>query len=298
MTNTEILEYIKKEAESLFGEERVETLSPSSSDSGKIEVTIHFPKLTIVNTKDDSHLITDLWVKVLFRSGGKFCDLWGTRTTQTPEEKQAMYLHSHLSRNDIGCWESFCTGESAVTDMKAKLTREFDKTALTSFFLLIEQMVAWESLEGVPYIKINEIANRTPVSSLNLSESQKQDVINTFLSKTESLNYDVTASQVGVNISLDEKQIEELLTEYYKTSSYMCKKIGNQYYAHVSNSNENYKIGETGWEFKGEQLDLLIKPNGFELSEDNLVIHPDLTRLINDYIQQDLSKFLEEKLAA
>ena len=74
-------------------------ISLPRKDKFHFEIVIHFPEIRITNSKDMSHTIRDLYVKLMptsTTSGMGFHDFQGKRMSATPEEIRANYKHSHL----------------------------------------------------------------------------------------------------------------------------------------------------------------------------------------------------------
>lgn len=140
-------------------------------------IIVHFPELTITNTKGNSHNIKDLFMLLPLyindsRNFIKIFDLYGFRTTFTYEEIASRYSHSHLSGNPYDCKQllfepnifpikaHYCTG-SGVINMTLGDVNSAEKFNEDTFSMLLVQMitmVSWESLEGTPYQYINEIS--------------------------------------------------------------------------------------------------------------------------------------------
>jgi len=82
------------------------------SPNGKIVLSIdiygivlYFPKITITNRNENSHLIKDLFTRIsltIGNNGLKIDNLEGGRTTLSYAEYCSHYYHSHLSTHAIG----------------------------------------------------------------------------------------------------------------------------------------------------------------------------------------------------
>lgn len=171
-TNLEIfLEKLHEVGKSWYGDNyRV------SSRSNEVALYILYPEKKITNGKR-THTMYDLIIKVTFPYNEAkliFSSLRGSRLTITPEELQSSYGFSHMQTiNNAG----FCYGSGPINGVIRKLTSVVDwlKTpnfdALEQLFFVLESYLAWESLEGGPYKKIQDIGSRTQVHT---SFSQNQ----------------------------------------------------------------------------------------------------------------------------
>jgi len=140
-------------------------------------IVIHFPELTITNTKRNSHNIKDLFMVLPLyindsRNFIRIFDLYGFRTTFTYEEIMSRYSHSHLSGNPYDCKQllnepnifpikaHYCTGSGIINmtlgDVNA--AEKFNEDTFSMLLVQMTTMVSWESLEGTPYQYINEIS--------------------------------------------------------------------------------------------------------------------------------------------
>lgn len=174
------------------------------------KLIIKFPEVEIKNSNRMKHTIKDLYVRIKLHET-KFNELFnedvidekyqgyqvifnnltipaglsGLRGTLTVHEYLAGYLHSHLSpwtNYSLG-WGSFCLGEGEIVQTLLLLSQvgEYTTELFTMLLLQIEVYVAWESLSGVPYIKMGAIgkSSTTPLNKLpTLRLSGIEDFIN------------------------------------------------------------------------------------------------------------------------
>jgi len=133
-------------------------------------IIIKFPEVTISNSKKMSHVIKDLYVKFSVKKDGKFGgDIKGVRTIISEEEFHTRYMHSHLpafSPESIR-FDNFCTGEGPINQVISLLRSKFDETNFTLFCLHLKNYVAWESLEGNPYMHMEYIGTNMGRTSGN-----------------------------------------------------------------------------------------------------------------------------------
>ena len=134
-------------------------------------ITIHFPNITISNSRGSKHNIRDLFVtlNIYDRIGQLYISrIEGFRTTFTYEELCSDYSHSHLSDNTYKYFryrdvfpvrQEFCLGigEISISKMDFNGSDEFDSKIFTGLLVQLFTLVSWESLEGTPYRYMDKI---------------------------------------------------------------------------------------------------------------------------------------------
>lgn len=152
---------------------------------------IKYPFITISNSKREYHTIKDLYVKFEFTSEGRMCGGAFTmqRSTYSLKEFLYNYKHSHVgtvfftggrisSRSNIREFSSVCLGTGPIKDIIAGLEAPyseegFNEVVFMQFLNLLDEFVAWESIEGVPY---RHLANISKQTIDNLTEVQENDL--------------------------------------------------------------------------------------------------------------------------
>lgn len=134
-----------------------------------VGIIVKFPEVTITNSKKKRHLIKDLFIRTRFRVHQNVLGIegvYGTRTTLTHAEHNSRYLHSHLGRhrlepsNKYFKFNRFCTGSGSINIAIADLNAQgFNEDRFISYLLNLGTLASWESLEGVPYVRIASINN-------------------------------------------------------------------------------------------------------------------------------------------
>lgn len=137
-----------------------------------LEIKILFPYIKIRNSSNQEHDITDILVSISFKINHElkwiFDKFKGTRLSCTSLEYYSRYFHSHLPTNNYNtaCFDNFCLGTSFLrTDfsefnLKGFSNNESDIIKWEAIVFGIKSYLEWESLEGVPYIKITNVTNR------------------------------------------------------------------------------------------------------------------------------------------
>lgn len=122
---------------------------------------INYPEIEIRNSMGQSHTIHDLTVKIkVNRDTGSLSPdhLYGKRFSLSPEEIEVGYCHSHLSSD---CWDfsnRFCQGGSSPFRLLVEgLNKVVSPDEFELFILQLKEYVSWESLEGSPYISMEDV---------------------------------------------------------------------------------------------------------------------------------------------
>ena len=146
----------------------------------KFWIFVHFPDLIIKNSIEDEHKIHSLVTRItgshlLDRKPGDDAMMLsrhmdGTRYVYDPKDMNYEYKHSHLPRSDPGMFEGFCMGSSHfMSRLGDGVTTDLE---LEAAMIAMYDHVAWESLEGGPYYRMEDIGNRNRESVVNPNTSQ------------------------------------------------------------------------------------------------------------------------------
>lgn len=134
--------------------EALEAVYPGRYDIQSSSIIIHFPEIEIRNGRS-KHQILDLFVRMNLDSSFKILNgtLEGRRTTVTEVELSAHYGHSHL-RQDWQ-WTTFCLGSTPLAMLIGEFRAEgIDPDKFTVLLHWLADYVAWESLDGGPYVRM------------------------------------------------------------------------------------------------------------------------------------------------
>ena len=158
-----------------------------------------YPKFTINNSQGRCHEIKDLFVFHSFRySHGSVhpYKLEGGRFSKTDLEITCGYQQSHLgSYRD---WKlvpfycsNFCIGsDTDVSLMMAEFEVEMDFDRYELFLFCVDSMITWESLEGVPYMRMENIKNANSNRVLSSQEKDENKLIDYIIKEKIPLNVD------------------------------------------------------------------------------------------------------------
>ena len=174
-------------------------------------ILLHFDDIIITNSKKNKHRIKDLYVRFKVKEiSGKLLisGIDGIRTTFTIPELKVGYSHSHLSSRTIMSKEkdqsdneylmklarlqciynSFCLGQASkgsVNWILDKLGTGFNITYFHMFLIQIKSYVRWESISGVPYIRMERIRSNEFLP-LDIVDYEYDDIVHNKLKRVIS----------------------------------------------------------------------------------------------------------------
>lgn len=128
---------------------------------------IRFPEIIIENRDKRKHTIKDLYVSLHFGLDERHnffmnSNLYGARATVTSAEWYSNYRHSHLQTGRDPYFVNFCQGGGTPTSIAtAELRSNFSMEKFELFLYQLSSYVRYESLEGGPYIRMENIRDRS-----------------------------------------------------------------------------------------------------------------------------------------
>ena len=162
------MENLIKKVEDLFtrffGEEHFE-LTPREDYKEQHNLTIFYPSIEIVNSNGLKRTLINLFVRLIIEVDEEFNTIKlikfrGRRTSLFPDEFCSNYQHSHLTtvRMNEG-WLDFCIGSGDFGMLFGDLSthQDFDEDRWELFLNMVDDFVRWESDEGGPYIRMENI---------------------------------------------------------------------------------------------------------------------------------------------
>lgn len=167
---------IKKIIGSVYDEENFDIfygLVFEKTVPNNIHIFIKFPDVTIKNSIEMEHYLGDIFVRLGGYHDARFkfrieSNLYGMRGTFAPLDRVLKWSHSHLAKsNDSQGFSSFCIGGdnhmfsgNYYGDYRTSNTGQVWETTpleFESILLSIEDFLSWESLEGGPYNRMEDI---------------------------------------------------------------------------------------------------------------------------------------------
>lgn len=214
----------------------------------RYSIIIHFPEIEVTNSRKQTHLIRDLYVKIDLNGNGTIHDnMRGVRTTLTKDEALGGYAHSHLPGTSPTHLEfrNFCLGSGEIGQVLSLLRSNFDEVNFAMLCMHIKTYVGWESIEGVPYVRIGNILSRGAVANMEqYANPCAEDLVKDFLKLTEEEIIELgkfTVSEYGIEIEKTD-ELEQWLGG--KISEYMKKRrvYGDNYLAHKDDQGNYFRI--------------------------------------------------------
>jgi hypothetical protein len=232
-------------------------------------VNVRFPQIEVKNRYRHTHIIKDVFIRFHVKYSSKklikVTDLQGARASMSFLEYTTGYKHSHFSTgyNTRYPYNSMCMGKSPLGEVLAELKAEekidFDKFEI--FLLELENYLGWESIDGGPYMRMEDIKSRDTASTPSLSSIQIADEYTNFLYHCKNLNLE----NKGKNIKYF--QIIPDFLDTYQNMLYpiLIDKVTKR---PISTSNiinqqstiENFNNKQTLLYFKGKDVPITMYP--------------------------------------
>lgn len=138
------------------------------------KIFVKWDTVKVTNEYDESITIKDLYAKIEIRSSDGTMTSEGvmlTRRTYTQEQWNNGYSHSHLprfiSRTYRGEFNSPCLGSGPILTTSQSLKSEFNLDLWGLFVYELDKYVRVESVEGVPYIRLNQVTGGHTIIDLD-----------------------------------------------------------------------------------------------------------------------------------
>ena len=278
----------------------------------KNRLTIHFPEIEIKNSKKQSHKIYDFYLSLFFNDDFKiYSKVYGRKQTYSLEEFNKSYSHSHCSPDRYN-WSKMCLGDDTpiaeLVYTMASSNNSFSESNLMKLLLLIQGYIGWESLEGGPHQRMEEIGNARGAVFTNWHRDSIKDCYSTVKDNLPIINKDKLITFSNVNkfnkFVINSELLEPLLSNLtYNHSNYTCFKSGDEYYtSNVDNTQyentidrHNREIRDTmnnsrRIEYKGKLIDPVIKK--FSGNTQTIkCLNPHLFKQVVDLLQKDINNY-------
>lgn len=125
-------------------------------------ILVHFPQVTVTNEHNRSTVVNHIYIKVPITIDGKEDGLFTmNRSEYIVAEIYSGYMHSHASHIPTDDFESFvgcCLGSGPLRYTQSILSTGFDEDRWNMFCLELSKYVETESLQGIPYHKLENIS--------------------------------------------------------------------------------------------------------------------------------------------
>lgn len=215
-TTTKFFNWVHRQFVDVYGEEFVYY---DTYDT----IYVHFPELVVRNSVEQSHIIRDVYLRFLLDT--RRVTLKGIlRGTLTDIEIRNEYVFSHVNTGNIFGWNStFCFGYTEIADLRSRLESGRNNGRLTifkelKFFLeALKEYFSWESLEGVPYKKIDDVIyDKKQWREANTSTFDREKALNCVLNNIEEFTYTYDYNDDGnqtIKLSAEAKEKIEAILE-------------------------------------------------------------------------------------
>lgn len=187
-----------------------------------INIYIYFPEVKITNEYDKYRYIHDLYVKVPIKYSGTLAGKFKlSRSSYSIEELKSNYMHSHVSTiptYDFSQFQSCCLGSGPIRNTINNLIIDFDENIWNLFCLELSKYVETESIEGVPYHRLEGVTNNsTTYHNYYLLYSKYMDHIKPLLQ--EFIPYFIRQKKLKFNFINGKYSIGMSFIEYVITIS-------------------------------------------------------------------------------
>jgi len=277
-------------------------------------IVIYFPKIVITNRDEKSHLIKDLFVKIILiieNNKLKIYDLKGGRTTLSYAEYCSNYCHSHLGISTIGyinenssvpIYNSFCIGTGNINIYQADLNTDgITQEKIIAYLIQIMTLVGYESIEGTPYRYIKNIMNKNTGRISNPDNDTAIDLYNKVINyhkqekKVPCLEFifENGIYKVKDNEKFDEFLMSQILTDEDKKETLCMVDETGIYYQYGSTPTvEQPPVLKNKYIFQGKEISFKVEDMPNEKNDSNMVysIHPTIKEILKEKIKYDINR--------
>jgi hypothetical protein len=306
-----------------------------------IYVLCHIPFVEIKNSLGHHLPIRDMYIKIYINSHGHSLSVTGTRGTVSYEEFIARYQHSHLPSTEIlGTFNNFCMGTGDYAQVMSRISGMlylYDKSEddiygddikrrdeqipanMKMLLFSLKEMLSWESLEGGPHIRMENIFLKTENGGLSNSKYIFKAAYDEFLRWWKLQSALINKGKAGENVSMrvqsgelvvDEPGLEKTLLIYINEQKQVVtaanitvnilqellakKDSSGKYYENTSRLNNLVK--KVPWTVQSESFyfnNLLVTPyidiNAEEIVN-QLYVNPNFTKYVRRKIEQTIRR--------
>lgn len=283
-----------------------------------IQVIIHFPEIVISNSRRLKHTIRDLYIIINMGANLQFCSRFnGFRAKKSYAEYLTGYGHSHMNSGGAPAGaQQFCLGETEFARLVDGFRNaKWDRVRFEMFAIQLQDYLSWESLEGGPYCRIENI-RLDPDSSRNRFQPPNNNHLrmyyNEFLKKYPDV--DIQIEDNGYNLLIKVPKTREFWNKVTAITSTphqrpydevkACTYDENQDESHlwqrINQENRTLISRNYGLKFKGvdlkTQLEVPNKPEEKEevikMAHESVMEHiaAELEKKLNEHLQDEFSR--------
>jgi len=293
-----------------------------------IAAVLHYPELEIRNAAEQSHTIRDLYAVLPFEKnqfktkGDKSTDLavnrlLVTRGSLTVAEADTGYRHSHVRRysNNLPYSDmellGFCIDGDSETRLQIVETgKKFTPEAFELLVMTVDATLRWESLDGVPYIRLSEI-----IAVSNRDYAECRNNWGTYLDNavlhisTRGFDFSIAAGKFGHRYAIKgtdsfERELHRAIVatgDPYTISGTLAIKRNGAWKAYSENLwNFGRDIGDAAhYVHRDREVRFrLLNTKEENTNVNNYRVHPKFLSYAKDRIEQEMHVYVAKSLAA
>lgn len=135
-------------------------------------ILVHFPETTVTNEFNRHTVVKHIYIKVPITSKGCLENVFTmNRSEYTVAELASDYMHSHtihIPFEQFCDFQRCCLGSGPIRDTQMRLMSIYDEDIWYLFCLELSKFVEVESIEGVPYHRLENISlNKTELTDID-----------------------------------------------------------------------------------------------------------------------------------
>lgn len=273
-------------------------LTHVKNDIYKIEIVIYIKELEISNSKGLKHQIKGLLVFLPFdcyQGNWYITNILGCRTYLSYKEYCSKYRHSHLSVSNVSLEDfksfkkdEFCLNTELI-NILFNLKYKYDSNTFELFLLSLGNYLEWESLEGVPFRRIEDLG------VYDFDDIIKtKDYYNDFNKIWK--NFDLMKFEYGINNNryyIKETKIfnnilrKEVISN--KLYDLLCIRDNNIYYYYIPGKKKIIKKQDlSGYfiNFRDDRIHLKIEYNDHYIPNiDSYKVYPKFSKYVIDRLE-------------
>ena len=268
------------------------------------DLIIHYPKLKIMNEKDEHIIVNNFFQIVPFSITSEQIipahQVRGSATNPTIQQYLRRYAHSHLPSMDYSndMTNGFCLGNSSTEHKRLcqeLRTSKYDKDIFYMFAMNLTTVAQTESLAGKPFIKMSSVNLNERLNNhhhvIYAAENYMEDYKRKYNNSEDlyPLTWKLNNNTLGI---VDDHKLEKHCLiygghgndEYYNSTMLVRKdNLGNYY--EYSQNDEDFTIDHNwSYSFKDKEFHFGIA-EGATLRENKFYIHPKIKENVRKYLE-------------